>query len=69
MFEGEDEMSDSEKRKLEKLRDKYRSTICAGCRNNRYNYKSDGNGIDAPTTGEGCWSLTSIKRGKCPLKG
>ena len=55
-------------RKRAKLRDKYRETVCPGCRSNRYNYQSDGErpGIDAPTTGHGCWVLGEIKHGKCP---
>ena len=53
--------------KRAKLRDKYRATVCPGCRHDRYNYQSDGErpGIDAPTTGTGCWMLEEVKRGKC----
>lgn len=53
--------------KRAQLRDKYRDSVCIGCRHNRYNYQSDGNGWDSPTTGSGCWNLEEIKRGKCPV--
>lgn len=52
-------------KKIRELRDRYRNTVCVGCHNNRYNFQSDGNGWDAPTSGEGCWSLSRIKRGVC----
>ena len=51
------------------FRDRYRETVCLGCRNNRYNFPSGGDGVNAPTSGEGCWHLDGIKRGKCALKG
>lgn len=57
------------KAKLRKLAQKYRSTVCAGCRYNRYNFESEGDGTDAPTSGEGCFHLERIKRDFCPLKG
>lgn len=57
-----------EKQRMAKLRDKYRSSVCSGCRNNYYNYQHAGNGIDAPTTGDGCFHLDRVTRGKCPLK-
>lgn len=48
---------------------KYRK-VCQGCYNDRYNHKSDGErpGIDAPTSGEGCWSLEYIERNKCKVR-
>ena len=56
--------------KKNKLRDRYRGTVCSDCSNNRYNFESDGErpGIDAPTSGDGCWNLKLVKRGMCPLK-
>ena len=52
-------------RKRAKLRDKYRNTVCPGCRHDRYNYQADGDGWNAPTIGSGCWLLEQVKRGKC----
>jgi hypothetical protein len=56
---------EKEKAKQLKLKMKYRHTVCAGCRSNRYNFQSD-NGVDAPTTGAGCWYLGYIAKGECP---
>ncbi len=51
---------------------------CPGCRNNRYNQPEgycERPGIDAPVSGEGCWSLKRIKWDKkekkyvCPQYG
>lgn len=54
--------------KQKRLIEKHRETTCRGCSQNRYNYKSDGvPNVEAPTSGEGCWNLGCIKRGKCSL--
>lgn len=52
--------------KLVKLAAQHRGRTCAGCRNNRYNFKVDGDGWNAPTDGDGCWHLVDIRRNKCP---
>jgi hypothetical protein len=60
--------AEREKQKKARMRDRYRSTVCIGCHNNRYNYQSNGDIRNAPTTGDGCWHLDSIKRGICKLR-
>jgi hypothetical protein len=45
----------------------YRNTVCLDCHYNRYNFQSEGDALNSPTTGEGCWHLKAIKRGVCPL--
>lgn len=57
-----------EQRKRRNKRNQYRNTVCVGCRHSRYNFESDGDGWNAPTTGEGCYHLAEVKRGKCWLK-
>lgn len=51
------------------LRDRYR-TLCRTCYNDRYNYQSSGDRMNAPTTGKGCWFLEDIHpaRGKKPAE-
>lgn len=48
------------------LAKQYRNSVCSGCYYNRYNFESGGDGWNAPTTGEGCYNLVLIKRGRCP---
>ncbi len=60
-------IDERERAKSRKRAMKYRETVCRGCRNNRYNYESAGDGWDAPTTGDGCWFLDEIERGKCRM--
>ena len=52
--------------KLLALAKQHRGRTCAGCRNNRYNFKVEGDGWNGATSGEGCWHLVDIRRGKCP---
>ncbi len=59
--------AEREKRKKAQLRDYNRNRVCRGCHYNRYNYESAGDRMNAPTTGDGCWHLHMIKRGKCPM--
>lgn len=58
-----------EKKKQEKRKLKYRTTVCSGCRHNYYNFKQEGDGWNAPTSGEGCWFLDQIYRNKCSMRG
>jgi hypothetical protein len=46
----------------------HRNGACAGCRNNRYNFATAGDGWNAATEGDGCWHLGSIKAGVCSSK-
>jgi hypothetical protein len=34
---------------------------CSACHNGRYNFKTDGDGHNAPTDGLGCWHLSLVK--------
>lgn len=57
----------AQKRKRLMRRNLYRGTVCAGCRNNYYNYPNPGNGWDAAVPdGHSCWHLPLLRRGKCP---
>jgi hypothetical protein len=60
--------AEKEARALARLRDRYKLTVCSGCHNNRYNFESGADGLHAPTSGGGCWSLQRIKRGVCSVK-
>ena len=53
------------------LRDRYRGTVCSGCRNNYYNYPKpkSPNGDVAVPEGYSCWHLNLIKNNRCPIKG
>jgi hypothetical protein len=53
-----------EERKMTRLKLKY-AKFCSGCYNDSYNHKSEGDGWNAPTTGEGCFYLTNIYRNIC----
>ena len=48
-------------------RDKYRGTLCSGCRHNYYNYPKgqSPNGDVAVSEDYYCWSIPEVKRGKC----
>ena len=64
------EETPANKRKRIEKRNKYRGTVCSGCRHNYYNYpkgKSD-NGDVAVSEDYSCWSINSISRGKCPFR-
>jgi len=52
---------------LRRLKQKYRGTVCNGCRHNYYNFarKGDAAGV-AVDRNYGCWFLRDIKRGQCP---
>lgn len=58
----------SEKRKRIEKRNKYRNTVCRGCRHNYYNFPKpqSANGDVAVDEDYSCWSIDSISRGKCP---
>jgi len=61
-----EETTSQKKKRLEK-RNKYRSTICSGCRHNYYNFPKgpSENGDVEVSDDYSCWSITSILRGKC----
>jgi hypothetical protein len=51
------------------LRDRHRSGVCTGCRNNYYNWEkeeSDTIGVNVPT-GYSCWWLSEVKRDRCRM--
>ena len=54
-------------RKRVQRRNKYRNTVCQGCRQNYYNFPkpSDGWNVGVAENGS-CWHIAGIKRGKCP---
>ena len=72
--EARRKLSSEEKLKLRiaekklRLRNQHRGSTCLGCHYNRYNFESSGDAQNAPTTGEGCYFLTAIRRGKCSQK-
>ena len=54
------------KKRLEK-RNRYRTTVCKGCRYNYSNYPKESDGWNAGVPkGYSCWHIDSIRRGKCP---
>jgi hypothetical protein len=59
-------MIQDEKKRI-KARDKYRHTVCAGCRHNYYNYPSGEDSMNAGSDGNGCWNLDSVNRERCPF--
>jgi hypothetical protein len=62
-----DSETPAEKRKRLAKRDKYRGTVCLGCRHNYYNFPKgrSANGDVAVSEDYSCWSLGYIVRGKC----
>ena len=62
--------TDAQKRKRLAKRDRYRNTVCRGCRHNYYNWPKPSNerGDVAVADGYSCWSLDRIKRGKCSAR-
>jgi len=62
-----EETASQKKKRLEK-RNKYRTTVCRGCRHNYYNFpkaQSANGDVEVPDD-YSCWSITSVSRGKCP---
>jgi hypothetical protein len=60
----------AEQRKIAKKRIlavRYRNSVCSGCYYNRYNFESGGSIREAPTSGDGCFHLESIKHGQCKI--
>ena len=51
-------------------RDQYRTTVCAGCRYNYYNYPKPPSerGDVAVADDYSCWFIGEVKRGCCPVK-
>lgn len=50
------------------MRDRYRETVCKGCRHNYYNWpkpRSDRGDVAVPDDCS-CWNVDKIKNGKCP---
>jgi hypothetical protein len=60
-----------QKRKRIEKRNKYRNTVCSGCRHNYYNFAKgqSANGDVAVSEDYSCWNLKYITRGKCSAKG
>lgn len=46
---------------------RYRTTVCAHCYNNRYNYQSEGDLHNAPTSGDGCFHIGDIRNNHCSI--
>jgi hypothetical protein len=64
-----EETAAQKKKRLEK-RNKYRNTVCSGCRHNYYNFPKgrSANGDVEVEEDYSCWSINSVSRGKCPCK-
>ena len=61
------EETKAEKKKRIEKRNKYRNTVCRGCRHNYYNFPRSGDGWNAGVDEDySCWSIKDVFRGKCP---
>lgn len=57
-----------QKRKRLERRNRYRDTVCRGCRNNFYNWPKPSDGWNAAVPDDySCWYIGEIRRGKCPM--
>jgi hypothetical protein len=61
------EETKAEKRKRIERRNRYRNTVCCGCRHNYYNFPRANDGVNVGVSEDySCWSIMRIFRGKCP---